>query len=31
MKSGPILLVGAGIWLGCQIFKGNILGRLGIT
>ena len=28
--SGGILLVLAGIWVGCQVLGGNALGRLGI-
>jgi len=31
MSAGGFLLIGAGVWLGCQVFGGNLLGRLRIA
>lgn len=28
---GGVLVIGAGVWLLCQIFGGNMLGRLGLV
>jgi hypothetical protein len=29
--AGGMLLVGAGVWLLCQVLKGNALARLGLV
>lgn len=28
--TGPVLIIGAGVWVLCQVFGGNALKRLGI-
>jgi len=31
MSPGGLLLIGAGVWLLCQVFGGDMLGRLRIS
>jgi hypothetical protein len=31
VSAGGVLLIVAGVWLGCQVFGGNLLGRLNIS
>jgi hypothetical protein len=31
VSAGGILLIGAGVWLACQVFGGNMLGRLRVS